>query len=208
MAARKIENACAIIAPLQSRNRRNMLNELCVKVWVKACIDWMDVVICTSRQTQFRHLQATLKEITGKKLWVESLGHREGENEIATTFKIRFYDDLANNLSALQSALDKLAESYPPIAEPTIHGIEVACDFWHKGNEAQRTHDLLAMTYRLQSSLFAPGIKPRQFDPNIGTNGGNRFMDEGTRLDPQLNFRIGIPMKQPDTVAIHLKVIA
>ncbi len=34
MAAREIENACAIIAPLQSRNRRNMLNELCVKVWV------------------------------------------------------------------------------------------------------------------------------------------------------------------------------
>jgi type I restriction enzyme S subunit len=33
MAARKIENGCAIIAPLQSRNRRNMLNELCVKVW-------------------------------------------------------------------------------------------------------------------------------------------------------------------------------
>jgi outer membrane autotransporter protein len=32
MAAREIENACAIIAPLQSRNRRNMLNELCVKV--------------------------------------------------------------------------------------------------------------------------------------------------------------------------------
>ncbi|MEF8750181.1 MAG: restriction endonuclease subunit S [Candidatus Accumulibacter propinquus] len=38
MAARKIENPCAIIAPLQSRNRRNMLNELCVKVWGKVAL--------------------------------------------------------------------------------------------------------------------------------------------------------------------------
>ncbi len=158
---------------------------------VTACIDWMDVVICTSRPTQFRHLQAALKEITGEKLWIAPLDKRKREGDVATAFRIRFGDDLANNLPALQRALDKLAESYPLTAEPTIGRIEVSCDFWHKGNPAQRTSDLLAMTYRLQSSLFAPGRKPRQFDPDLGTKGENRFMDDGTRLDPNLNFRVG-----------------
>lgn len=155
----------------------------------KSCIDWLDVTIHTSRPTQFQHLQAALEKVAGKTLWVEAMDEREGN--VATMFKIRFQDDLANNVSKLQRKLDRLSKDYPFVTEPVISGIEVACDFMHKGEPSRRIRDTLAMTYRLQSSLFAPGGNPRQFDPEVQGKGANRFMAEGMRLDPGLNFRIG-----------------
>lgn len=49
--------------------------------------------------------------------------------------------------------------------------------------------ETLAMTQRLQSSLYADGTKHRQYDPAIEQN---RYLDHhGDRLDPNLNFRTG-----------------
>lgn len=82
--------------------------------------------------------------------------------------------------------LDELRMRYPFVALPKITAIEVACDFQHKAGSIPET---LAMTHRLQSSLFADGTKHRQFDPATGKN---RYLDHlGDRLDPNLNFRIG-----------------
>lgn len=158
---------------------------------VSACVDWLDVTIVLLRPTQFHHLRHAIEDVTGKKPWVEPLNKREDEGGIATIFQIRFRDDLANDLASINRVLENLKKKYPFATGPTISGIEVACDFWYKGHAARQFLDTQKMTYRLQSSLFASGSKPRQFDPKIGEKGDNRYMEEGTRLDPSLNFRIG-----------------
>ncbi|MFJ4395885.1 hypothetical protein [Pseudomonas sp. NPDC089396] len=153
---------------------------------VTACIDWLDVTIKTSRPTQHHHLQETLRTsgtgTAGTKLWVETLDKQAGS--VGTGFRIRFHDvdDYAN----LANALDELSARYPFVEQPKITAIEVACDFRHKAGSIPET---LAMTHRLQSSLYADGTKHRQFDPAIEQN---RYLDHhGDRLDPNLNFRIG-----------------
>ncbi|WP_150788141.1 hypothetical protein [Pseudomonas fluorescens] len=149
-----------------------------------ACVDWLDVVIATSKPSQHQHVQDALKEITGTKLWVEVLDKQAGN--AGTTFRLRFHDVLANDFKKLQRTLDELSTRYPFVAAPSIAAVEVACDFRHKTGSIPET---LAMTHRLQSSLFAAGAKPRQFDPATGKN---RYLDHlGDRLDPNLNFRIG-----------------
>ena len=159
---------------------------------VTACVDWLDVVVHTSRVTQFQYIQKVIKDVTGETLRVDPLDKREEEGGNATMFKIRFRDGLANHVQSLTLCVAAIEADYPFVTAPTIHGIEVACDFYHKGPETTRVRELVAMSYRLQSSLFAPSAtKPRQFDPTLGAVGANRFMDEGTRLDPTLNFHIG-----------------
>lgn len=151
---------------------------------VTACIDWLDVVIATRRPSQHQHVQDALIDITGTKLWVEVLDKQAGN--VGTAFRLRFHDMLANDHQKLQRTLDELSIRYPFVAAPSVAAVEVACDFRHKAGSISAT---LAMTHRLQSSLFADGVKPRQFDPAIG---GNRYLDHhGDRLDPNLNFRIG-----------------
>lgn len=158
---------------------------------VKACVDWLTIAIRTSRPTQFRRLQAEFEKVGCGKLHVEPMA--EGAGGVAEAFMVTFHDDLANDVAALKAKLGEVDKSYPMIGEPSIAAIEIACDFRHKGPAALHIRDTLAMTYRLQSSLFAKGAtKPRQFDPALGEKGANRFMDvEGARLDPGLNFRIG-----------------
>lgn len=151
---------------------------------VTACIDWLDVVVETSRPTQHHHLQEALREITGTTLWVKAL-HKQAGN-VGTVFRVRFHDVLANDYTKLNHTMDELSLRYPFVALPKITAVEVACDFRHKSGSIPET---LAMTHRLQSSLFADGTKHRQFDPATWEN---RFLDRhGDRLDPNLNFRIG-----------------
>ncbi|MHA6129168.1 hypothetical protein ACX3YD_23790 [Pseudomonas fluorescens group sp. PF-1] len=152
---------------------------------VTACIDWLDVVVETSRPTQHHHIQEALKIITGKagaKFWVETLDKQAGS--VGTVFRVRFHD--VDDYEKLANALDELRIQYPFVAPPKIAAIEVACDFRHKAGSIP---DMLAMTHRLQSSLFADGTKHRQYDPHTEKV---RFLDHrGDRLDPSLNFRIG-----------------
>lgn len=151
---------------------------------VTACIDWLDVVIETSRPSQHQHVQKVLIEITGAKLWVETLYKQVGN--VGTAFRLRFHDVLANDHRKLLQTLGQLSTRYPFAVAPSITAIEVACDFRHKTASISET---LAMTHRLQSSLFANGTKHRQFDPATREN---RYLDRhGDRLDPNLNFRIG-----------------
>lgn len=153
---------------------------------VTACIDWLDVVVKTSRPTQHHHLQETLRTsgtgTAGTKFWVETLDKQAGS--VGTAFRIRFHD--VDDYAKLANTLDELSARYPFVAQPKITAIEVACDFRHKMGSIPGT---LAMTLRLQSSLYADGTKHRQYDPAIGQN---RYLDHhGDRLDPNLNFRIG-----------------
>ncbi|WP_234745365.1 hypothetical protein [Burkholderia sp. WTPI3] len=152
----------------------------------KACVDWLDVRLRTSRPTQFQHVQSALDAAGAGKLYVLAID--DGPGGVADTFVVRATDRLANNYAALSKVLAEFAARYPLTHEPEIVAIEVACDFLHTG-EVERDASTIEMTRRLQSSLLTDGSKPRQFDPQVWAN---RFMDvQGARLDPLLNYREG-----------------
>lgn len=158
----------------------------------KACIDWLELEITTTRPTQFRYIKSALDQATGCSTHPEPLD--AGAGKVATRFKVRFYDGLANSVQALKEALDGVALSYPLRTPPKVLALELACDFSHKGTPARREADTLAMTQRLQTSLHAEATKPRQFIPDATgkTKGQNRFLDmPGVRMDPRFNYRIG-----------------
>lgn len=158
----------------------------------KACIDWLELAITTTRPTQFRYIKGALDQATGCSTHPEPLD--AGAGDVATQFKVRFYDGLANSMQALMAALDKVALSYPLKTPPAVLALELACDFSHKGTPARREADTLAMTHRLQTSLHAEATRPRQFIPDTTgkTKGQNRFLDiPGVRMDPRFNYRIG-----------------
>lgn len=155
----------------------------------KACVDWLDVRLRTSRPTQFQHVQSALEAAGAGKLYVLAID--DGPGGVADTFVVRATDRLANSYAALRKVLAEFSARYPLAHEPEIVAIEVACDFWHTG-EVERDVSTIAMTYRLQSSLLTDGDSPRQFDPAKGSRGENRYMDvAGARLDPHLNYRVG-----------------
>lgn len=150
-----------------------------------AVIDWIDVEIRTERRTQHWHIRAALKEITGvDRWWAGAMDVQQGST--AETFRIRFHDELATNYQQLCAALDALARRFPFASEPTIAGIEISCDFWHKQQSVEATR---ALTYRLQTSLFAPGTNHRQYNSDSNSN---QFLDKpGHRINPAYNLRIG-----------------
>lgn len=165
-----------------------------------ACIDRLYVEICTSRHTQFQWIQDWLEAETGIVHFVEPIDKQEDKGNIATTFRIWFHDDLANDAKELQRIFRDLVMTYPLVTVPRIVAIEVACDFYHK---RQSVNESLAFTRRLQTSffvgdkvggvdageLFAKGLKHRQFEPAINAN---CYLDhEGDRINPELNFRAG-----------------
>lgn len=172
---------------------------------VSAGIDWLDLKISFSRLTQHRYVQDELLKITGLKLWVKPCGLRisklsscapRPDNNVKTwvkptisstndTFRICFRDLLANHGGKLEAALKQLQNRFPFACEPQIVGVEVFCDFWHKQRSVSATR---AMTYRLQTSLFSNGTRPRQFNP---ASWKNVYLFPGTRITPYRNFRTG-----------------
>lgn len=159
-----------------------------------AVIDWLDVEIHTLRATQQQHIRNTLTQITGiERWWAGAIDMQPGD--VTNTFRIRFHDELANNYQQLCSALDALAKRFPFVSEPTIAGIEISCDFWHKQQLVEATR---ALTYRLQTSLFAPGINQRQYNSHTKAN---QFLNKpGDRINPAFNLRIG---NENDAVSWH-----
>jgi len=157
-----------------------------------ACVDWLDVEFCTSRHTQFQHIQDWLEKQTTIKHYVEPIDPQEDKGNIAKTFRIRFHDDLANDAKALRCIFRELAKDYPLVTVPRITAIEVACDFRHKRLSVTES---LALTRRLQTHFYvAAGTRHRQFDPAMrGTAAnGNRFLDHnGDRINPKFNLRVG-----------------
>lgn len=157
---------------------------------VQACIDWLELSIHIARPTQFRYLQEAFERAGCGKLSIDA--RTEAPGGVADTFVIRIHDELANDVAALRAKLGKVSKDYQIVGEPALVGIEVSCDFWHKGEPSRHIRDTLAMTFRLQSSLFATGTKPRVFVPTGGEQGTVRFLDvEGARLDPGGTFYVG-----------------
>ncbi|AKH24915.1 hypothetical protein NKT44_003861 [Escherichia coli] len=150
-----------------------------------AVIDWLDVEIHTECPTQHQHIRRALREITSvNRWWVEAIDKQPGD--VTDTFRIRFHDELANNYQQLHAALYALARRFAFTAEPTITGIEISCDFWHKQQSVEATR---ALTYRMQTSLFAPSTNHRQYNDNKSSN---QFLDKpGKRINPAYNLRVG-----------------
>lgn len=144
----------------------------------------------TARQTQFQHVQSAFNAAGVGRLHVTPVD--AGPGRVANTFVVRFTDRMANNYAALRKAITDVSAEFPLTEEPVVRAIEVACDFTHRGSRAERDSATVSMAHRLQTSLLTNSVKPRQFDPSIGKNGKNRFMDApGLRLNPELNFRVG-----------------
>ena len=172
---------------------------------VSAGIDWLDIKVSLSKRTQHRFIQYELHKLTWLKLWVEPCGLRiskltscelrPGNNVkpwlkpmISSTndvFRIRFRDLMVKHCGKLETALKSLQNRFPFVHEPQIVGVEVFCDFRHKQRSVSATR---AMTYRLQTSLFSNGTRPRQFNP---TSWKNVYLFPGTRITPYRNFRTG-----------------
>lgn len=151
---------------------------------VSAVIDWIDVEIHTSRTTQHRYIRAALREITGiAKWWAGAVDVQQGNN--ATTYRIRFRDELANSYQQMRDTLAALARRFPFTAEPVITGIEISCDWWHKQQSVEATR---SMTHRLQTRLHVAGTQQRQYDPEAGDN---RYLNKLARINPELGLRIG-----------------
>lgn len=150
-----------------------------------AVIDWLDVQISTERRTQHQYVRKALLAITGiDHWWAEAINIQPGD--VTDTFRIRFHDELANNYHHLCAVFNALAKRIPLAAEPIIAGIEISCDFWHKQQSVEATR---ALTYRLQTSLFAPGTNHRQYNSDSNSN---QFLDKpGHRINPAYNLRIG-----------------
>ncbi|KAI3590139.1 hypothetical protein D9X30_5722 [Cupriavidus sp. U2] len=153
---------------------------------VKAVVDWIELEITTEVHTQQQWIQHDLRRILdlpegAKDTWVEPVN--PGPGGVSCMFRIRFHDAPANSYGELERIMDALAARKSFAAPPNVHAIEVAADFYAKGQAKEL--DLVSLTKRLQTTIIARG-NPRQFDPAIG---GNR---PGTLdLDPRLNLRIG-----------------
>lgn len=166
---------------LSKQKLGNALNEF----RATAVIDWLDVKIHTVSRTQHQHVRAVLREITGIYCWwAGAIDIQPGD--VTNTFRIRFHDELANNYHKLNTTLDALARRFHFASEPTIAGIEISCDFWHKQQSVGATR---ALTYRLQTSLLAPGLNQRQYNSYTKAN---QFLNKpGDRINPVFNLRIG-----------------
>lgn len=159
---------------------------------VRACIDYLDVTLHTARPSQFRHVQAALERITGVKLYTHPRDKKTDGGQNATVFTVRFRDALANDLLALTDAINEFRKEYSFQSEPTISGIEAACDFRFKGPAKYRERITLAIAHRLQLFLHTPhATRPRQFDPTSGPTGANLYLADGIPRNPRLNYRIG-----------------
>ena len=157
----------------------------------RVCIDWLKLILRFQNQIHFYDIQKIFTDVGWEKPHVEAVEEKSGR--VANTFILTIHDRLANDYQALRQVLENIGSAYPMSDEPTIHGIEIACDFYRKGLGSNHLPalkaDLLALTYRLQTSLYVKGGKNhRQYDPAIK---GNRYLDsEGVRITPEQNFRI------------------
>lgn len=77
-----------------------------------------------------------------------------------------------------------LAQAKPLVAQPQLHAIEIAVDFYAR--EQKGAPALIDLTKQLQASIIARG-NPRQYDPATRRN----LYLGPAELDPALNLRIG-----------------
>lgn len=142
----------------------------------KAVVDWIDVEVKTAKRTQQQWIQKDLRHILdlpdrAKDIWVEPVS--PGSGGASCVFRVRLHDALANSYGELKSIMEALAARKPFAAPPKVHAIEVAVDFYAKGQANAAA--LADLTERLQTGIAARG-NPRQFDPTIGSKGRNVYL--------------------------------
>jgi hypothetical protein len=162
----------------------------------RAVIDWIELAVTLQSGTQFRYVRTALCSILGPatRPYVEAVN--AGAGGVATRFILRLYDAHAATFRELERITGALALAHPFAKPPEVTGIELALDFYSRGD----LNAVSDMVHRLQSSIEANGKNPRQFDPDKAPKPkhGNRFLNRdrpepvtGLTLDPRLNLRIG-----------------
>lgn len=162
----------------------------------RAVIDWIELAVTLKSGTQFRYVQAALHSILGLATRPYVKAVNAGAGGVATRFVLRLHDAHAATLRELERVTGALALAHPFAKPPEVTGIELALDFYSRGDP----NAVADMVHRLQSSIEANGKNPRQFDPDKAPKPkhGNRFLNRdrpepvtGLTLDPRLNLRIG-----------------
>jgi hypothetical protein len=131
-------------------------------------VDWIDVAITTVRATQFQWIQGELRRILklpegASEMRVDLIDKSAlGPNSAGHRFKIRLHDAPANSLRELRTIVSKLGERFVMLQPVEVVGIEIALDFYNRGNG-----DLRVMTASLQSRIAAYD-DVRQYSPATG----------------------------------------
>lgn len=174
----------------------------------KAVVDWIELEITTVTPTQHQWIQQDLRRILdlpegAEDIWVEPVN--PGAGKVSNVFRVRLHDAPANSYGELERIMNALAQRKPFAAPPQIRTIEIAVDFYARGQA--KAPALIDLTKRLQTSIIARG-NPRQFDPTIGSTGRNVYLAErctgedehendywaapdAKEIDPALSLRIG-----------------
>jgi hypothetical protein len=143
-----------------------------------AVVDWIDIEITTAVPTQQRWIRRDLRRILclaegARDIWVEPIN--PGPGGVSCVFRIRLHDAPANSYGELERIMGALAQGKPFAARPKVHAIEIAVDFYGKGQA--NIAALPDLTEQLQTGIAARG-NPRQFDPGIGSKGRNAYLSE------------------------------
>jgi len=157
----------------------------------EAVIDWIKIIITTSKVTQFQHLQSKLRRILdlpddAADIYIEPID--AGAGSTSNRFEITFHDQVANSWHALTRTLSQLAERFSFSKQPEVSAIEIALDFYCRDTNNTGLTDL---TQRLQTSLAGiatRGNNPRQYD---FWNKRNVFLTAESLIDPTMNLRTG-----------------
>ncbi|WP_439683256.1 hypothetical protein [Cupriavidus oxalaticus] len=157
----------------------------------RAVVDWIDIEITTEVPTQQQWIQDDLRRIldlpdSAKEIWVEPVN--PGRGVASCVFRIRLHDAPANSYSELERIMGALAKRKPFAAPSQVRAIEVAVDFYAKGQANEL--NLIRLTKRLQTSIIARG-NPRQFDPSTRLNVYLTDRPGANEINPALSLRIG-----------------
>jgi len=164
----------------------------------EAVIDWIKIVISTSKATQFQHLQSKLRRILdlpvdAAEIFVSPIS--AGAGNTSNRFEITFHDEIANNWHSLDQIILQLGQRFELSEEPEVSAIEIALDFYCRN--ANNT-GLAELTHRLQTSLAGiatKGSNPRQFD---FWNKQNVFLTPESEINSTMNLRTG---NKPDLIS-------
>lgn len=134
----------------------------------KAVVDWIEVEITTAAPTQHQWIQQDLRRILdlpdkANEIWVEPVN--AGPGGVTCVFRIRLHDGPANSYAELDRIMAALAQAKPLVAQPQLHAIEIAVDFYAR--EQKGAPALIDLTKQLQASIIARG--------NLSSFGGARL---------------------------------
>ncbi|OUD08934.1 hypothetical protein BVC71_09455 [Marivivens niveibacter] len=132
------------------------------KYTFKAVIDWVEVEIRLTTNSQVRHIQHSLLQTQSRKCFVKEIdGNGHGTSQ---AFRIKFQEP--ESLAFVAQRLEKLAKQHPYGTAPQVVDIEVSVDAYSHARrdiEHQRMVGLLTKTLYAKGEHFKSSLKKPRF---------------------------------------------